>query len=503
MQAFDKEECGTTVPELSRRLDKRSLEAQYVLLVTLAIYAGVAWEYVRTGKLNADEGIYCLSAKKAVEGDLPYRDFAYSQMPVLPYVNGLAMKMVGFGYLEQRTVNAFWGVLTLVAVFYLGHLVSNGSAAAVAAWTAAASLSWVHYVCMGKTYAATGLFVVLSATGTYARWSYYKKTLLFTVAAVAAVGCRLTTVPVLFILWVFLILQAESHKQRTIAVILPVLAGIGVFLPFFLADRENFWFWNLGYHLATALDRRGWLSVKEHLELAPAVLLLMVVALAGVVIKLRRLKLQKAGLFLAAVIAITLELCMKSSYGANSATYLPLCAVGAAALISEYKWFQRAWPVFLVTSLLAWLGPGPMTQDYMPAALLDTAKFVREHTSANDRVLTSFPIIAIEAEREVFAGLEMGKFAVTSELPEDKARRLHLVTPAMLTELVATEQPGAVILHGFPSPWNFTWSVPSLRPNDRQQIATFFDTMNRHYYLGFKNERFAVLLPNRSSAAKQ
>lgn len=486
-----------------RRSGKEVFAIISLFLVTLVLYAVIAWKHVRTGKLNADEGLYCLSAKMAVEGRLPYRDFAYSQMPVLCYVNGLAMKIVGFGYLEQRMVNAVWGVLTLVAALYVGLLVGSWYSAIVAAWVTAASLSWVHFVCMGKTYAATGLFLMLAAIGTYARWSYFRRTLLFTVAAVAAVGCRLTAAPVLFVLWVFLIQQAESRKQRAIAVILPVLTSIGLFLPFFLADRENFWFWNVGYHLGTAFDRRGWLSIKEHLELAPAVLLLMVVALAGAVIRLKRLKLEKAGLFLAGVIAIALELCMKSSYGANSAAYVPLCAVGAAVIISEFKWFRILWPVFLVLSLLVWLGPRPKTQKYMPDALLDTAKFVREHTSANERVLTSFPIIAIEAEREVFTGLEMGKFAVTSEMPRDKAVRLHLVTPAMLTELVKTEQPGAVVLHSFASLWNFTWSVPSLRPNDEQQMATFFDTMNRHYHIAFKNNRFAVLLPNRSRAAKQ
>jgi hypothetical protein len=68
----------------------------------------------------------------------------------------------------------------------------------------------------------------------------------------------------------------------------------------------------------------------------------------------------------------------------------------------------------------------------------------------------------------------------------------------MLTELVKTEQPGAVILHGFPSLWNFTWSVPSLQPNDEQQMAMFFDTMNRHYHIAFKKHPFVVLLANRS-----
>jgi hypothetical protein len=466
--------------------------------VVLALYASTASKYVRTGKLNADEGFYCLAAKQAVEGHLPYRDFAYSQMPVLPYVNGMAMKIVGFGYLEQRTVNAVWGMLTLVAVFYVGVLAGNRDAAMAAVFATAASLSWVHFVCMGKTYAAAGLFLMLAAMATCVRWSYYNKVLLFTAAAVGAVGCRLTAAPVLLILWVFLILQAQSHKQRAIAVILAVLAEVGLILPFFLSDHENFWFWNVGYHLGTSFDRRGWLSIREHLEVAGVVLLLMIIGFAGAVVKLRRLKVQELGLFLAAVIGIALGLCMRSSYGEYAVPYVPLCAVGAAVMVSEFRRFQILWPALLVLCFVSWLGPRPETQDYMPDALLDTAKYVREHTSADGRVLTSFPIIAIEAEREVFRGLEMGKFAVTSEIPEDKARRLHLVTPGILTELVRTKEPGAVVLHGFPSRWNFAWSVPSLRPNEKQQMLIFFRTLDQHYHVAFKKHPFVVLLPNRS-----
>ena len=40
------------------------------------------------GPLNADEGWYLLAAQNVSRGMVPYRDFLYTQGPVLPFVYG-------------------------------------------------------------------------------------------------------------------------------------------------------------------------------------------------------------------------------------------------------------------------------------------------------------------------------------------------------------------------------------------------------------------------------
>jgi 4-amino-4-deoxy-L-arabinose transferase-like glycosyltransferase len=71
----------------------------------------------RYGVINADEGFYAIAARSVSEGKIPYRDFAYTQMPFLPYLNGLWMEIFGFGLLQQRLINASWSLLGLFAVF--------------------------------------------------------------------------------------------------------------------------------------------------------------------------------------------------------------------------------------------------------------------------------------------------------------------------------------------------------------------------------------------------
>ena len=40
------------------------------------------------GNLNQDEGWYLYAAQRVAEGAMPYRDFFFTQGPVMPYVYG-------------------------------------------------------------------------------------------------------------------------------------------------------------------------------------------------------------------------------------------------------------------------------------------------------------------------------------------------------------------------------------------------------------------------------
>ena len=53
--------------------------------------------FVRAGRLNHDEGWYLYASRLVLDGELPYRDFAFFQAPLLPYVYGLAQQTLGSG----------------------------------------------------------------------------------------------------------------------------------------------------------------------------------------------------------------------------------------------------------------------------------------------------------------------------------------------------------------------------------------------------------------------
>jgi len=61
-----------------------------VLAGCLLAYAAIAWVFASQGRPNVDEGIFLGAARLVAEGQLPYRDFPFSQAPALPYAYAAA-----------------------------------------------------------------------------------------------------------------------------------------------------------------------------------------------------------------------------------------------------------------------------------------------------------------------------------------------------------------------------------------------------------------------------
>ena len=55
--------------------------------------------------VDVDEGSYAAAAKLALDGVVPYRDFAYAQTPLLPYVYGAWAEVLGEHWLVLRSLS--------------------------------------------------------------------------------------------------------------------------------------------------------------------------------------------------------------------------------------------------------------------------------------------------------------------------------------------------------------------------------------------------------------
>jgi hypothetical protein len=82
-------------------------DARKVLLIPIAMVLLVlSVEASRHRFIDADEGFYLLAARLVFEGKLPYVDFLYTQMPLLPYIYGLWMQFWGESWLSGRLFSA-------------------------------------------------------------------------------------------------------------------------------------------------------------------------------------------------------------------------------------------------------------------------------------------------------------------------------------------------------------------------------------------------------------
>ncbi len=142
---------------------KPVLRAYWALaLAACAVLAGAA---VWMGGLNQDEGWYLYAANLVAKGRLPYRDFAFTQGPVMPLVySAFTGAWQTFGLLGARVVTLALGLVgILFAMGTARRLVvddaKKGVAALVVFFLLATNLYHLYYLAIPKTYALAGLFV--------------------------------------------------------------------------------------------------------------------------------------------------------------------------------------------------------------------------------------------------------------------------------------------------------------------------------------------------------
>jgi len=131
------------------------------LFAFVCLSAAAVW----MGGLNQDEGWYLYAANLVAEGKLPYRDFFYTQGPLLPVVYSLFTGVwQAFGLLGARIFTLALGVLGIVlAVGLAGRLVDETRRPAAQLMTfllLAVNLYHLYYLAIPKTYALAGLLVI-------------------------------------------------------------------------------------------------------------------------------------------------------------------------------------------------------------------------------------------------------------------------------------------------------------------------------------------------------
>lgn len=135
-------------------------------LLSLGAFVILGAAAVWMGGLNQDEGWYLYAANLVAEGQMPYRDFFYTQGPMLPYVySAFAWVWVRWGLLGARIFTLALGAVGIAfAVALARRLVPTERRieAGLAAFILLGSnLYHLYYLTIPKTYALASLFVII------------------------------------------------------------------------------------------------------------------------------------------------------------------------------------------------------------------------------------------------------------------------------------------------------------------------------------------------------
>lgn len=509
---------------------RRVLDISLIIL-GFALVAGIYFAnhgYLSThSRMNADEGFYAIAARSVMQGEMPYRDFAYTQMPLLPYMNGLAMTVVGFGLTEQRVCNILWTALGLLSlVLALWRRTGRFEPGLATVFMVAVSPFSAELTAMGASHGVSTCFTCLSTAAVLWRGPLLPRILAFAVFGTVSVGCRLAMAPLVAALTFALFVEARGWRQRALTLGVPIAVGLAAILPFLVSAPEGFWFFNWEYHLGSSFDRRrveG--QPTEWWKAGSAAIVVLCIGLSGGVHLVRERRWQELFLLLAGLLGVTMPMLPKSGYGWYIIPAAPVAAAaGMAALWSTPQWPRFAFRHFIwILPALPLLWPLPAevstgkstsfaaiatwTKDTL--LLRDTpqrkpnertAGFVEDiaaHLRAKvppGKLLTSLPIVAVEAGREVWPGTHMGMFAAMDPGQDTRAKRLHLTTIAALTAAVAARGPVAIVKLTGSSVWNFRWRIPSLQRQPEKLYSAYEKAIADNYTLDYKSGNLELLV---------
>lgn len=238
------------------------LSARGLYLAAALLYAAVFIPLGLTRLVDADEGIYLINARMTMEGQMPFFDYHYPQMFLLPYIYGAWMWLTGPSWYGGRFLSSLLTIaLGLLLVHHLLRTTRSRAAAGIGAVLfASTSLAFVNLPLV-KTYAVAtpALFLAYGlVTWGPARWRWALGGLLVGVA----IDVRLylaAAVPI----FVLAALAEDSRRRRMHEFLGGLAVALAPNLVFYLRDPEIFVFNILGHHqIRSQLGLVGGLAQK-------------------------------------------------------------------------------------------------------------------------------------------------------------------------------------------------------------------------------------------------
>jgi hypothetical protein len=475
----------------------RGLPGAHYLVMALAVgaYFAIAAAYVDHGAPNNDEGFYAYASREVMRGRIPYRDFGYTQTPVLPYVQGAVMEVVGFGIRAQRGINVAWTMLAValaVIVWKRAGLRPLACAQLLLAWFLSHAL--VYYDTIGKTYALAQLLLLAAAATFYLRISPLAKLVVLSLACVLAVGCRLTVAPSVVILWLGLAYEERRRISPILTVAVPATLALLTLGPFVAADPSNAVFWCMLCHVQTVLPRMRAAVLVQSVLAAPA----FCAAAAAALLALRRREgpgpspatwITAAGIF-----GWVFGVAVPGMYPDYSTPFLPLVMLGCGCSLAG----KPARTSFLACACIMGASAGGLLLEHdkflsgdYPKSVERVAEYVRQSTQPTDPVLTPMPEVALQAGRDAFPHLEMGKFGLTGEMADSAANARHLLTRDQLVRAVSLQRPPIIVLSRYHDA-NFAWSLPSMLSFTGSAYREFANGLLARYDCTYADAYFMV-----------
>ncbi len=473
---------------VSDRVSKYALiaAASASVLTALALYAFSALY----GNLNQDEGWYLYAARCVADGLHPYRDFFYTQAPLMPWVyGGFEGVWGGFGVLGGRVFTAVFGLLASLCV---GAMAARAvpreralEAGTVAFALVACNLYHAYFTTIPKTYALASFFLCAGfLTLTFCffrrRTSHSGMSRMWALPAgfliALAAGTRLSLGAVLPVTTLGLLFTCRRSGSAFFWFALGGVIGLlALFAPLWLSVRDQFVFSQTFHAARSGYEFDLFLVAGSLSRLARAYLTHCVILAAlgaSLLIYGRRIKpafceeqdgyAYHGGIwpmlwFVAFAAVFAVHIASPHPYDDYQVPVMGLLAAPLAAWAVNAL-DQRRDRLLLVVGTLAAVTLGsassPLLQEWFTEGhdrfwalkkespdireLQSAAREVRALAGDEQTLLTQDLYLAVAAGMQVPRGMEMGPFGYFPDLSDEDAARYHVLNRAGLEELLAS-----------------------------------------------------------------
>lgn len=441
----------------------------------IATFIAFALFYIFFGKVQYDEGFYLYASKIAWLGRIPYRDFFFTQTPLLPYVYGLPQHLLGTSLYLGRLTSLLFGILSVFLIYAIAYRMETRFAGLVAVALFIFNLETIYMETIVLTTALSVFLILLASLVLVSKINDYSKAILSVAILIVATGVRASVAPIILVFLLFF-WMTKGWRVFLAGLIAALVAGLAIWSPFYLLSKGAVLFDVFGSHVTKEpiiplpkilyiIWAIGQTTLLYFAQAALGLLLLTAFIInQGARGFFKRLK--KDGIYLvfgSAVILVSLVhfIPTQARYPTYEALVMPLVSIIVAGGVDRvYRQLQGETirriflsGVIILILLIPLAQVGHMVDisgGQSPIAeIRGAASFIKDHSNKDDFLLTFDSYLAIEAQRAVPPGLEMSIFSYFPTWSTAKAEKYKVVNNEILLNYVRNKQPKVIALTEF------------------------------------------------------
>jgi hypothetical protein len=417
--------------------------------------------YAANGRVNEDEGWYLYAAARVMEGELPYRDFAYFQAPLLPFVYGPVQQLWGPSIAAGRATSLALSAGTVALGARLAFVHGGGPASLFFLALMNLTPKQLEAFTTTRTEPLSALLLMLAAFLLLTRPRAPGASAVALAAAVLAMGTRLSSLgATLFVLVWVVQRHRRTPRELLIALVPGACAAIALAIAALAGSAEVTWF-NL---VEAQADRHNqlreagdwsplrhvafWLRNVSRLHgafgVVPLLSLVFCAVVAAVASDRSRARPGWVGAAAAlaglGTVAYLPNLLPRASYVIYFASVFPLFAVlvcwgvgivARSEQISNPRAVRAALAALLALQLSIYAGQSDphLSQERSDLAeLREVAAYLRSVVPPGGTLATLDTYVAVESGLSVAPGWEMSLFSFFPQLSEEQARRYRVLS---------------------------------------------------------------------------